>query len=124
MCKQDARVPRVLRRDEIHRAQRLHRAVGHIAEVADGRRAEVERSLFRHVDPSILYSLLCVIADAPPVVKRKLCVPQFIAGKSKEPERPRMFDAFVPTPKEYLTILYLSTLCDFFNLYKTRNIVP
>ena len=75
---QRARAARILRRDEIRRAQCLHRAVRHIAEVADGRRAEVERSRFCHIDPSILYSLLCVIADTPPVVKRKLRLPAVV----------------------------------------------
>ena len=75
---QRARMPCVLCRDEICRAQRLHRTVRHIAEVADGRRAKVERSRFCHIDPSILYSLLCVIADAPPLVKRKLRLPAVV----------------------------------------------
>ena len=38
------RVARILRRNELHLAEHAHRAVRHVLEIADWRRAEVERA--------------------------------------------------------------------------------
>ena len=80
VCEKSARVPRVLSGDHIRRAQHLDGAIGDVAEVADGRRAEIEHSCHCHssaVFSSFVYTartLHCQVRvmKTPPLLKFRL----------------------------------------------------
>ena len=80
VCEKSARVPRVLGGDHIRRAQHLDGAIGDVAEVADGRRTEIEHSCHCHssaVFSSFVYTartLHCQVRvmKTPPLLKFRL----------------------------------------------------
>ena len=61
---QRARMPRVLGRDAVRCTQRLNGAVGDVAEVADGRSAEIKPSRLFHSGSSVFYTFsFCFILE-------------------------------------------------------------